>query len=43
MFTASMSTAEKNEAYKCLTAAASSGGKEVKICFVTVCFPLSLS
>ena len=38
MFTASMSTAEKNEAYHRLTASASSNRKEVKICYVTVCF-----
>lgn len=38
MFTASMSTTEKNEAYKRLTAT-STDRKEVKICYVTVCFP----
>jgi hypothetical protein len=39
MFTASMSNAEQNELYKRLTATASSNRKEVKICYVTVCFP----
>jgi hypothetical protein len=39
MFTASMSNAERNEAYNRLTATASSNRKEVKICYVTVCFP----
>jgi hypothetical protein len=39
MFTASMTNAERNEAYNRLTATASSNRKEVKICYVTVCFP----
>lgn len=38
MFTASMSNAERTEAYNRLTATASSNRKEVKICYVTVCF-----
>jgi hypothetical protein len=39
MFTASMSKAEQAEAYNRLTSTASSNRKEVKICYVTVCFP----
>jgi hypothetical protein len=42
MFTASMSSAEQSEAYNRLTASATgkdSTRKEVKICYVTVCFP----
>jgi hypothetical protein len=39
MFTASMSNAERAEAYNRLTAKAGSNGKELKICYVTVCFP----
>lgn len=35
MFTASMSNAERNEAYNRLTATASNNRKEVKICYVT--------
>ena len=39
IFTASMSNAERADAYNRLTATASSNWKEVKICYVTVCFP----
>lgn len=42
MFTASMSNAEQNEAYNRLTTTASSNRKEVKICYVTVCFLIPL-
>ena len=38
MFTASMSNSELAEAYHRLTTTASSNRKEVKICYVTVCF-----
>jgi hypothetical protein len=39
MFTASTSKAEQAEAYNRLTSTASGNRKEVKICYVTVCFP----
>ena len=40
MFTASMSTAQMSEAYNRLTVTATGNRKEVKICYVTVCFLL---